>query len=392
MQVIATCDGPNARNEDPLSILFLIRRLGIGGAQTQLIALAGQLAARGHRVAVVTFYASDTFGQRTPPAVTQYSLEKRSRWDVISPVLGLIRFARRFNPQIVHGYMGSANVLLTLLRPWLGSVRVVWGIRASDVDHARYGVLAEILWRVERALSSSPDLIIFNSRAGHRHAVDAGFRLTRSEVIPNGVSTDTFKFDVRARSAMRSAWAIPPSARVVGMAARIDPMKGHSTLLKAVPLVLQHVPDAWFVCVGDGHAGLRAKLEAHAAELGVQSRVLWVGGIADMASAFSAFDVAVLCSEFGEGFPNVVAEAMACERPCVVTDVGDAALVTGPTGQVVPVRDHESLATALIKTLRGDHVPGSESRRRVEQEFSLRRLALATEKALRELRSRPEWD
>ena len=141
--------------------------------------------------------------------------------------------------------------------------------------------------------------------------------------------------------------------------------------------------DVTFACVGSGPAPYAAELRQLAGELGLRDRVRWIGALDDMPAAYSAFDIATLCSAFGEGFPNVIGEAMACKRPCVVTPSGDSALVVGDTGLVVNARDPRALAEGWkeILTIVQQHTDtlGERARTRILLEFSKELLIERTE-------------
>lgn len=115
-------------------------------------------------------------------------------------------------------------------------------------------------------------------------------------------------------------------------------------------------------------------------------RMLWKAATSDIAPVYCALDLLTLSSAFGEGFPNVVAEAMACGTPCVVTDVGDASLLVGETGLVVPPRDPDALCTAWGKALAwsGDEraARGRQARERIVRQFSVDRMVETTLKEL----------
>jgi len=114
------------------------------------------------------------------------------------------------------------------------------------------------------------------------------------------------------------------------------------------------MPGARFVLVGSGQPEYSRRVRALIDELGLGARVVLAGQRADMPAVYSALDVLCLNSAYGEGFPNVVAEALACGTPCVVTDVGDAALLAnaaGAAGLVVPPGKPEELAVALAEML-----------------------------------------
>jgi glycosyltransferase involved in cell wall biosynthesis len=156
-------------------------------------------------------------------------------------------------------------------------------------------------------------------------------------------------------------------------------MKDHPTFLQAAALVGARDPSARFVCVGDGPAAYLAELQALAGRLGLTGRVRWVARAEDTPAAYNALDILVSTSASGEGFSNVIAEAMACDVPCVVTDIGDSATIVGPTGLVVPVGDPAAVAAACGAILNGESRQGAASpRARVEAAWSLDRLVAAT--------------
>src|SRR5262249_22113417 len=150
-----------------------------------------------------------------------------------------------------------------------------------------------------------------------------GLPAERIAVVPNGIDTEAMQPDAVAGSALRRAWGMSPGAFVIGCVARLDPMKDHANLLNAAATLTRGNPHGRFVCAGDGPAAYRCELQALASSLGVADRVVWAGEIRDVKAAYSAFDIATLPSAFGEGFPNVIGEAMACGTPTVATDVGD---------------------------------------------------------------------
>jgi glycosyltransferase involved in cell wall biosynthesis len=160
-------------------------------------------------------------------------------------------------------------------------------------------------------------------------------------------------------------------------------MKDHGTFLDAAARLAAERDDVRFVCVGDGLPAYRASLERRAAELGLGARLTWAGRRGDVPAVLSALDLLTSSSAFGEGFSNVIAEAMACGVPCVVTDVGDSAAIVGELGAVVPPRDPRALVGAWCTVLeRRDEFPEAELRGRIERKFSLDALIERTERAL----------
>ena len=336
--------------DNPPHILFLTRSLERGGAERQLVMLASGLRRQGWLVAVACFYAGGPFQRDLEQAGVQViNLAKRGRWDTFGFLWRLMRMIRKTRPDIVHGYLPVPNILSLLVRLNRPSSLIVWGVRASNVDFSQYDWLSRVTFWLQCRLARYPDLIIVNSSAGLEHHVVHGFPRGAMRVIQNGIDTSRFCFDPEGRERMRRAWGVPQSAVLVGLVGRVDPMKDHPTFLRAAALLISTDSRWWFVCVGDGAPEDMARLSKQAIELGVEQRLIWAGACDNMSAVYSALDVAASSSSCGEGFPNVVAEAMACGRPCVVTDVGDSARIVGEFGVVVPARDAAALCDGIYR-------------------------------------------
>jgi len=328
-------------------ILFLTRSLGCGGAERQLVLLAAGLHHQGWSVTVACFYAGGPFQRDLEQAGVQViDLAKRGRWEVLGFLRRLFGVFRKVQPDIVHGYLPVPNMLALLARWARSGTRVVWGVRASNIDLSQYDWFSRLTFWLQCRLARFADLIIANSSAGMAYHVAHGFPQRVMRVIPNGIDTTRFRFDAAGREHMRHVWGVPKSAVLVGLVGRLDPMKDHLTFIKAATRLASTDSNWWFVCVGDGAPEYGNGLKQQAIELGLDQRLIWAGACDDMPAAYSALDMAS-SSSCGEGFPNVVAEAMACGRPCVVTDVGDSAWIVGAFGTVVPMRDPVALAQGL---------------------------------------------
>jgi glycosyltransferase involved in cell wall biosynthesis len=371
-------------------LLILVRSFEHGGAQRQIVGLAGGLARGGTPVTVATFYGTGELrGALQQTGVPLVCLDKRSRWDLVGFLGRLRRLVRAERPTVLHSYLDSANLAAVLLKPWCPGVRVVWGVRASNMELDRYGWLERLQAQLMRRLARFADLIIVNSEAGRDYAAARGFPADRMLVIPNGIDTGLFRRDAEAGRRCRAAWEIGADETVIGHVGRLDPMKDHPTLLDAAAQLARERPDVRFVCIGDGPEPYRRRLLALCAEAGLDERVRWVASQADMPAAYNAFDVMTLPSAFGEGFPNALGEAMACGVPCVVTDVGDCRTIVGETGLVVRPRDPGALAAAWRAMLALDRTAragqGERARGRIMGHFALDRLIADTRRALEPL-------
>jgi glycosyltransferase involved in cell wall biosynthesis len=372
-------------------LLFLVRSLRRGGAERQLVTLAAGLHRRGWPVTVVCCYGGGAFQSELENAgVPLIDLRKHGRWDVAGFLWRLLRVFRQQRVAIVHGYMPLGNMLALLSRVACPGTRVVWGVRSSFIDRRKRDWLSRLNFRMSRGAARLADRIIANSEAGAAYHAALGYPRARIEVIPNGIDVRRFRFDAAGRARLRSEWGAGDAGVLVGLVGRIDPMKDHSTFLAAAARLAQRDARWRFVCVGDGQPDLVLSMRAEAARLGLDRRLVWVGSRNDMAGVYSALDIAV-SSSCGEGFSNVIAEAMACERPCVVTNVGDSARIVGDCGAVVAARDPAALAVAIEHVGRALEIPGraaqigAMARARIVEMYSLEALVRNSEEAFRAL-------
>jgi glycosyltransferase involved in cell wall biosynthesis len=362
------------------SVFLLIRSLGIGGAERQLVQLALGLNERGFKVTVAVFYRGGALERELAErGIAIVDLAKRGRWDMAGFLLRLVRALRAERPDIVYPFLGTANTVASLVRPFAPRFRLLWSIRASNMPLEHYDWAPAFGYRIESALSSSPDLIIANSQAGADYAVRHGFPADRMAVVPNGIDTERFRPDEALRREARVRWGFAEDVVAIGVLARIDPMKDHANFLRAAALVAAQRPDLRFLCIGEGGEDYVRGLKALAEESGIGERVLWPGPAADPVLELNGLDIVCSSSSAGEGFSNAVAEAMACRRLCVVTDVGDSARVVGDTGLVVPPRDPDALAAALLAALeRLGPEAGSPARERMVKDYSVARMVERT--------------
>jgi glycosyltransferase involved in cell wall biosynthesis len=367
-----------------MKLLFLIRSLYTGGAERQIVVLSRELQRRGHEITLATFYSGGSFEEEARAAgVRLVCLNKRGRWDNIVFYKKLIELIDAERPDILHTYLDVANVFGSLLRWRIPGVKLVWGIRDSEKDFNQYDWLSMLSFRTGAQLSRTADLIIANSHAGLAARQRGGYQLRRAMIIHNGIDTDRFKPDGTARSAVRSEWGVRDHEPLVGLVARLSPVKDHPAFLQSAAQVIMTIPFARFVCVGKGPDGYAAKLRDTAAQLGLGRRIHWAGERTDMPRIYNALDVAV-SSSLGEGFSNAIAEAMACGCPCVVTNVGDSSLIVGDRGRVVPLGEPLALGAGITELLASP--PSAESvRRRITERYDVRALVDRTEAAFRAL-------
>jgi glycosyltransferase involved in cell wall biosynthesis len=366
-----------------MKILFLVRELNYGGAERQLVLLANELARRGHNVAIAVFYGGGPLENEVVRSqVRLISLEKRSRWDLLSFYWKLLRVVRRERPDVLYGWMSGPNLVANMVRIWCPKVSVFWGVRCSNLEIILDRVESIVNW-FDSWMSRFADCIVVNSREGFDYAVSRGFPPEKMTYIPNGIDVTTLYPDPFAGKKVRAEWGFTGSERLIGLVGRLNLIKGHDIFLKAAARLAPELAETRFVCIGSGPAQYQAKLQALSCNLGLAQKVRWVPARSDMRAVYNALDVICL-SSLSEGFPNVIGEAMACAKRCVVTDVGDCRLLVGDDGVVVPANDEEALAEGLRQALTAGRDPNERGRQRIVEHFTVTHLADRTEQVILE--------
>lgn len=287
----------------------------------------------------------------------------------------LIKLLREIRPHILQSWLYHADLLGLVGGSLAGVPSIAWNLRCSDMDMHHYLPLSMLVVRVLTLLSPLPSLIVVNSKIGQKFHIDLGYHPRRWEFIPNGFDLTLFKPDPGARLNLRRSLNLPPDSFLIGHIARYDLMKDHETLITAAHQIIEQHKNVHFVLVGKGVSPENQALAQQVQDAGIEENIHLLGERHDIENIMPALDIATLCSAFGEGFPNVIGEAMACAVPCVATSVGDSAYVIGDTGLIVPPRDPQALAEAWLSILNMTPAErarlGQAGRKRIEQNFSL---------------------
>lgn len=345
-----------------MKIAFIIRDLGHGGAQRQLSLLAAGLMRAGHEIAVLHFYGGPFEQTLRESGVRTVCIGKRSRWDLLGFFVRLAKAARSTKADVLHGYLAESNLMALLLKPFCGFPRVVWGVRDSQTDAHLWGILGKLSFRLNCLLARFADLIICNSQAGRGYYAARGYPLHKMHVIPNGIDTERFQPQPRT----------PGKSLTFGLVGRMSPMKDIATFLHAAALD----PHAKFIIVGSGDEAYAQQMRELATRLGLAERVTWLPAQDDMPVVYAQLDCLVNSSAFGEGFSNVIGEAMACGVSCIASDVGDSAWIIGDKSQIFRAGDHEALAQCMLA------FQPNNPRQRIVEEFSVERLVDRTSRLL----------
>lgn len=337
-------------------VVHVITGLGVGGAETMLAKLleAEVRSKRARSVEVVCLGTTGPMADRIRATGIPLTCIGMGRGGSVGTLTGLRVLARRLRalqPDVVQCWMYHADLLGGLTaRLSVPNAARIWSIRASSMPYPA-SLLTRAVIRTCAALSHVlPARIISCSSAAAALHVRMGYDARRIVVIPNGFDLERFSPSPDARSALQQELGLSASAAIVGCVARFDPQKDFGTLFRAFERIAARHDEAVLVVAGQGCARGDAPITAMLPE-SCRERVHLLGVRRDIPRITAAFDVAILTSAYGEGFPNVLGEALACGVPCVATDVGDSREIAGQEGVIAPVGDAEALATGVLSIL-----------------------------------------
>lgn len=360
-----------------ITIFHVITGLGMGGAEMMLYKLLSCMDQKTFTNEVVSLTEVSVIGRKIQEMGVRVRALRVN--GLLSSPLAVIRLAwwmRKARPAIVQTWMYHGNLFGGLAARLAGSVPVIWGIRQSNLDLKSSRRSTIFISKLGARLSPYlPNRIVNCSSVAKDLHVSLGYASRKMTVIPNGFDPAEFRPNQSARTDVRRSLGIPENGVVVGLVGRFHPQKDHKGFIDAAGELSSKLPDVYFLLCGKDINSKNQQLMTWIKEARLDDRCLLLGIRQDMPRLVAAFDIAVSSSSFGEGFSNVIGEAMACGVPCVATDIGDSSFIVGDTGRIVPPKNSQAMAKALEKLIGMDPdkrtMLGNKARSRIEKHFSL---------------------
>jgi len=315
-----------------------------GGAQEHVISLMTRLDPERFEASVVSLSAGSAVRKLERGGFDVTVIDEPD--DAVA-VGALVAHLLDVRPDVIHTHMYRADVVGTKAAIALAESGHHRPYVVSTVHSSRVRSAADR--EILRALTPQMDQLIAVSRSIEHKIVDERRDGAPVRLIYNGVDLDRYDHQEPCCT-LRDEYGMEPGSQIVGVVARLEPEKGHQTLLDAWPLVLRDVPDAYLLIVGEGSR--RDFLEQRAQANRVAHRVVFTGRRDDVPAVTAALDVAVLPSH-REAQGLSILEAMALSRPVVASDVGGIPemIEDGITGLLVPHDRPDALAAAIVRLL-----------------------------------------
>jgi glycosyltransferase involved in cell wall biosynthesis len=351
----------------PIRVLRAITRLNIGGPAIHAILLTEALNDGAQFTSTLVTgttaaHEGDMLDLAAAHGVTPVFLPALGREislaDDFVALANMVRLVRQFRPDVVHTHMAKAGTIGRIAARLCGVPLVVHTYH-GHVFHGYFSpAKTRVFMTIERALGMATDRVIVLGE-GQRNEISSLGVVPKAklEPIPLGLELSQFLDAEQHRGVLRQELGLDPQAPLVGIVARLVPIKAHELFFQAAARVLQSEPTAKFLVIGDGER--RAELEALVDTMGLRGAVLFVGWRRDMRTVYADLDVVALTSR-NEGSPVALLEALASARPVISTAVGGVpeVVVDGVTGLTVPTGDASGLASGIVRLLRDRELAG----------------------------------
>ena len=352
---------------DPKRLLFVTTGLGSGGAETMLAQIVTRLQSESLRCTVASLASGGKYVDELRAAgVDVHDLGIKPGKPSILALWRLWKIASTLQPHALIGWMYHGNLAATLVqRGTLRSVPLLWNIRQTlySLDLEKRGS-AFVIRLLARLSKRRPQSIIYNSHLSAEQHEAIGYDDSKTQLVPNGFDTSRFQPNPEARIQIRRELFLPEDAFLIGRIGRNAAMKDHATALAAAASLCRNHPNVHFLFAGTGMTkDDPAFADFFKKQPGTQSQIHFLGERHDLPRLTAALDLAISTSAFGEGFPNVIGEAMASAIPVIATDIGDTARVLDDPDQVVPPRNPQ----ALVKSCEAHIHSSSETRQQIGQ-------------------------
>ena len=302
-------------------------------------------------------------------------LEMKSLLNLPSALVRLIFMIRNIKPNVVQTWMYHADLIGGIASFLAGFNNIIWNVRNTEIPQrafSRTGLVIRLCALLSRFIPQKIICCAYSAMKSHKKL---GYDPKRMIVIPNGFDIQKWSMPTLNKSIIRETFRLPLDTFIIGIVGRYDPLKGYDQFIKAASIMAKRYDQPLlFLMVGRNVDKNNTDLLALIESEGGCANFKLMGERSDIPQIMCALDLYCL-SSIAEGFPNVVAEAMLMEIPCVVTDVGDARQIVGNLGQVVASYNPQKLANALLRmTLLESHDRkdiGRKSRKRILKYYDI---------------------
>lgn len=336
-----------------MKIMFIVNSLDVGGTERMVLKLATNKIFIDDQIIIVTL----TSGRKLVSEFSKINFKIFSLGLSHNPftwfkTFKLIFLTLKIKPDVIHSWLYQSDIVSILTKIFYKKCSIIWSLRQSNLSKKHNKLSTRFCMKVCAFLSNSiPNAIISNAIKAKEAHISIGYAEKKIKIIPNGFSSSEFFYDKRGASKIRSEIGIDFNIPLVGIVGRYNSQKNYSGFFEIAKIIQLSIPNIHFCLVGKDitldNPRLKSMIQTNAIN---SNQIHCLGERKDIKNIMSALDILALPSE-GEAFPNVIGEAMLCETPCVVNNVGDCAQIIGPTGKKVKVGEIYDFAKKIMEIL-----------------------------------------
>ncbi len=360
-----------------MKIVHIITGLGDGGAEHTLFKIC-KYDTKNNHIVISLKGPGKYFSLLSKIGIKVYCIN--FHFFSIPKFFFLIKILRSLRPNLVQTWLVHADFLGSIAARIAGIDSIVWNVRYSNIQIGKAKLTTIMVIRLLSILSYFlPQKILTVSKKAKKIYEGVGYKRNIFKFIPNGYDLSILKINNGERIKFKKKNKLQNHVSVIGNVARYDPQKDHFNLLKALSLIRSKNLNFVCILVGYNMNKNNVELTSEIKKLKLSNYVKLLGQSNKISQVMNGIDIHVLSSSYGEGFPNVVAEAMSCGTPCIVTDVGDSAFVVGKNGWIVPPRNVIKLTEAIEKALKEKNTKKwnkrcNRARLRIKEKFSISKM------------------
>lgn len=318
-----------------MKVLHIISGLRIGGAETQLYNLVKNYKKNNNSVKVVSFKDGPYAKKLKSIDIDVSILDIDNVINLIRSLINFIRIVKSFQPDIIHSWMYHANIFSFFTSIFISKkIRKIWSIRCSNMKFSFFSS-TKIFVFFNYLFSYFPDVLVYNSKMGKKYHEIYGFKNKNTIIIYNGFDTKKYKKEEVNQNDFKLKHKIPPNSKIGLCIARLDNMKNYQSLIK----VSQSIDNFFLIIVGRGTEKFNYE------------NVKGFGEKRDLKNFYNIADFFILNSSYGEGFSNVLAEAMLSGLVPIATDVGDSKLILDKYGILINPNSESELKISIKKII-----------------------------------------
>lgn len=354
-----------------MKILHLINSLDIGGAEKNLYKICISDKKNDH--IVVSLSDKGFYGNLlSNKGFLVFEIDLKKNWFFFFKIIKIIYL---YKPNIIQSWMYISDFIASLTIFFTFKKNIIWNVRHSFlnplVEKKQTIIIVKLLSFFSYLI---PKKIIFCSKKSKKIHLMLGYNPKILLYIPNGYSINN---ENKSKKKILKYLRFGKNIFLIGSSGRYHPYKDFNNLFAALKIVKKNL-NFKFILMGKNNTYKNSNLVELIKKNHLMNQIYLLGLRKNTKSVFNSLDLFVLSSN-NEAFPNVVAEAMACGVPCVVTNVGDAADIVGNTGWVVPSRNSRALANSIKKAFKESrHHRWNERRqlakKRIKNHFSLKKM------------------